>query len=61
MDKEIEVLIGDLTKRIERLEQSVHGVGPSQPKGCVCPVGAEFGCKNTGCPRQGLRLGTVTG
>ena len=26
---------------------------PGQKYPCACPPGAEFGCNNTGCPRQG--------
>ncbi len=48
-----------LRKRIEILElrPSYSPYPPAAPlipapQGCVCPVGAEFGCGNTGCPRR---------
>lgn len=27
---------------------------PVPPRGCVCPPGAEFGCRSTDCPRRSL-------
>lgn len=26
----------------------------AKPHGCVCPAGAESGCRGPGCPRQAL-------
>ncbi len=51
--------IAELRRRIETLESQrvmppagpVHYPVPSL-NGCVCPVGAELGCGNAGCPRR---------
>lgn len=55
--------IAELKRRIEALELQralptapvypANPVYPMQPlNGCVCPVGAEMGCGNLGCPRR---------
>lgn len=60
--------IAELRKRIEALEARPiynpywNGPAPSPispapmpvaPMGCVCPIGAEFNCQSSGCPRRG--------
>lgn len=53
--------LADLRRRIEALERRDYPpYSPAQwapmmpaPMGCVCPVGAEFGCHSSGCPRLG--------
>lgn len=53
--------IDALKRRIEALEARPYVVNPpytppihSAPMGCVCPIGAEFGCHSAGCPRRGI-------
>lgn len=47
--------LAELRHRIESLEARLYPaqVAPmSQPMGCVCPAGAEFGCYSPVCPRK---------
>jgi len=36
------------------VEENGRLVPLNQPRGCVCPPGAEIGCQSTGCPRRGI-------
>lgn len=60
--------IADLKRRLHEIEKRLPLAQPepyivpinTQPKGCVCPPGAEFGCQSSGCPRKGINYWPIT-
>lgn len=57
--------IAELKRRLDLLEfQRTSPISPPlyqqvPPQGCVCPVGAQFNCGNTGCPRRRFNPGGI--